>query len=308
MTQLTIVKPFTVLESLPKFSLVAADTTVVDGLRLASSTDVNKIAIGLVDQDWSAGAATVTVLTYGQVQNPDWSWDISLGRELYCGPTGGLVQGFSVSDNVAQKIGTVLSATTILLDLDLIVLAKGPIGPTGPRGAQGYPGARGLPGGPTGPTGVHGPTGPSVTGPAGSTGSIGSTGPTGTAGPTGPQGSTGSRAYNESWYDALADGVPTEVVIDNTMDAVGVLLNNALTTDIGLTLTVDGSNYGLIRDFVLRFVGDGVNNWSARALTLPGTKLAAGVSLSLPNSTQTYIYTGYVIFDAVYITSVSHFG
>lgn len=311
MTQLSIVKPFTVLEPLPKFTCVAADSAVVDGLRLASSTDVSKIAFGLVVQDWPAGAATVTVLTYGPVENSEWSWDISLGRELYCGPNGELVQGEVVSDNVMQKVGTILSATEILLDLDFIVKSRGPTGPSGPRGAQGYPGpggVNGTPGGPTGPTGDAGPQGDSVTGPTGSQGDAGPQGGEGPAGPTGPTGPVGTREYIENWYTVDEDTPTLAVTVYPGVDAIGVLLNTPV-QDLSLTLTVDGANYGHIRDFMIRLVGDGVNDWSTSTFTLLGARIADGLTLTAPStSTGVVVYTGYVIFDAVYITSVSTFG
>jgi len=307
MTQLSLVKPFTVLEPLPKFSCVAADSAVLDGLRLASSTDIQKIGFGIVDQDCSIGYATVKVLTYGEVENIGWNWDISQGRELYCGPSGELMQGAVVDNSLVQKVGVVLSETTILLDLDFIVKSRGPTGPAGARGSQGYPGPGGAYGGPTGPAGAAGATGAGLPGPTGPAGSAGSIGSTGLNGPTGPAGPVGNRAYSENWYDAEADGIPSSVTIYPSADAVGVFLN-ATPVNVEVTLVVDGANYGTIRDFIIRFVSDGVNDWSGSTISLPGVKLANGIVLVLPTMTQTVIYAGYLIFDAIYITNVSTFG
>jgi len=307
MSQFTIIKPFKVLEPIPRFSCVAVDVAEVDGLRLASSTDVQKIAFGLVTQDVALGRVIVTVITYGQVDNPAWSWNVANGRELYCGANGELVQDVVISNNVMQKVGTILTPSSILVDIDFIVKAKGPTGPSGPRGSQGFPGPRGSPGGPTGPAGLNGPTGPSLTGPKGPTGPTGNLGPTGPRGATGSMGPVGNRSYTENWYDAANDGAEQDITVYPTVDAVGMLLN-APATDVVLTLTVDGANYGTIRDFIIRLVSDGINDWSGSTLSLPGARIADGVELKLPKEYETVLCTGYLIFDAIYINNVSTFG
>lgn len=112
---LTLLRQFNVLESLPAYSCVAVSTTTPDGLLKASSTDVEKIAFGVVTEEQTSGVKNVTIVTYG-FENPAWSWDISLGRELYCGPSGELVQGGVITNNVVQKVGMVLVSDNLYLN------------------------------------------------------------------------------------------------------------------------------------------------------------------------------------------------
>lgn len=205
-----------VLEPLPAFSLITNDSVVPSAIRLASSTDVTKIVIGIVNQNYlSLGFQLVHFITAGEIINPAWHWDIALGKDLYCDPAGRITQHASVSiANTIQKVGEILTPTTILINIVAIVSV--PAAPTGPTGSSGPTGPTGANHGVTGPTGATGagtsgsgffatgPTGPfgaSVTGPKGATGPtginglsvIGPTGPTGSGatGPTGHIGPTG---------------------------------------------------------------------------------------------------------------------
>lgn len=192
-----------VLEPLTAFSLITNDSVVPSAIRLASSTDVTKIVIGIVNQNYlSLGFQLVHFITAGEIINPGWNWDISHGKDLYCDPTGHITQHADVSiSNTVQKIGEILTPTTILINITAIVsIPAAPVGPTGPGGATGPTGPNHGATGPTGATGAGttgsgfystGPTGPfgaSVTGP---TGAIGPTGINGLSvlGPTGPTGS-----------------------------------------------------------------------------------------------------------------------
>lgn len=87
-----IVKPFNVEESLEQFSLVALSKVSPETLVKASSTDVDKLAFGVVLDDlttiYPVYNHPVRILTYGVVENPLWNWNPALGTELYCGPTG----------------------------------------------------------------------------------------------------------------------------------------------------------------------------------------------------------------------------
>lgn len=164
----------------------------------ASSADVERRAIGLVLNDAIVGDS-VQIITHGIVVNQDWNWSFDDGKDLYCGPTGELTQTQPTTLNVAQKMGSILSATSIALSIDLFDTRTGPTGATGPQGAVGPTGAASNVRGPTGPDGAVGPTGPSVTGP-GSTvpGPTGPTGATGAAGPTGQRGPTGAQGLSIS--------------------------------------------------------------------------------------------------------------
>ena len=112
------IKTFNVLEPIPKFFLVTGDPHSQESLRLASSTDVNRLAFGIVVADYPiANTVDVLIITYGVIEYHGWDWDVNLGKELYCGPTGEFVQAIIPSDNAIQKVGTVLGPTTILLDI-----------------------------------------------------------------------------------------------------------------------------------------------------------------------------------------------
>lgn len=164
-------------EPIPEYYLVSnvGDGTIV----LASSSDVTKRPVALVLQTLAPGEAG-DLVTHGVVYNYGWGWDVTYGKDLFCGEDGALLQGEPVDTSIEQvKVGTILDATHVLIDID----AVGAIGATGPTG----------PTGPTGEVGPTGPTGASITGPAGATGPTGAggAGPTGATGPTGPAGIVG---------------------------------------------------------------------------------------------------------------------
>lgn len=102
-------------ETIPAFSVV----TIVgqDRIGLASSTVLNKEAIGIVQYDLMQNESTHVVFR-GNIFNPQWNWPTnSIGKSLYCGSAGELttVRPISLS---AQKLGTVLSATSIFFQID----------------------------------------------------------------------------------------------------------------------------------------------------------------------------------------------
>ena len=194
-----------VLESLPQYAVVTGSPSVPNGLRLASSSDVTKQALALVLDSYAAGTGqSVTLIASGTVTDLSWSWDVSLGRDLYYNGFGELTQTPPGNLLVATRVGQIVNPTTIIVDIDraatgtvnqYTITPTGPTGPrgvTGPTGVQGQVGVRG-PTGFTGPTGlsITGPTGPGITGPSvtGPTGAASTvTGPTGPSvtGPTGP--------------------------------------------------------------------------------------------------------------------------
>lgn len=186
-----------VLEAIAAYQLV----NITDGgVRLASGTDVNKLAFGLTTSGYvTASNVAVNLVTYGYVKNTDWNWDLSAGTTLFCDATGQLVQSDQYGNNLQQRVGTILSDNEILLDIDTYYRSA-PLSATGPTGATGpsVTGPTGPSGGPTGPTGAGptgstGPTGPVGTGYVGPQGDVGPTGPTGSGitGPTGTPGPTG---------------------------------------------------------------------------------------------------------------------
>ena len=160
-------------EPLPAFYVVSNDGD--GGIYLASDTVVERRPIGLTMADANPGDP-VDIVTHGIVYNDQWTWDVSGGeKDLYCGPTGELLQGLS---DLASRVGTILSPQTILVDIDLYSVVggtgiAGPVGPTGPatQGPTGPAGASGI--SVTGPTGPAGASGISVTGPTGPAGAGG---------------------------------------------------------------------------------------------------------------------------------------
>ena len=185
-------------EPIPAFSCV---TVISPGkIGIADGTNNTKRALGIIDVDLSTGA-TAQIISSNAVYNPQWSWDLALGKDLYVGASGELTQTNPATIGLAQQIATILDSHTILMGLNLYTLLGGPTGPGGATGPTG-PSITG-PTGPsvTGPTGTTGSTGPSFTGPTGPSGLNGIDGPTGPAGATGPSvtgptGTTGSTGLN----------------------------------------------------------------------------------------------------------------
>lgn len=297
MTQLTLSQSFDVLESIPAFSCVTIDRSSMNGLCLASSTDIRKVSFGLVDRSYARGNQSVKIIYDGEITNPEWNWNINLGRELYCGPSGELIQSSS-ENNIVQYVGLIISASTVLVKLSAVIKLRGPIGQTGTQGPQGIQGPPGSSNGVPGPIGDPGPTGP-----------IGPQGIQGEPGIQGPPGSSVVQAaqshYNENWYDTR-DEIADPIVIYSNVDAVGIILNGPPKT-LSLKFDVNDGNYGKVRDFMIRIHGNGVDNWSTNQLSLVNTRVANREFLVLPNPGQVLICSGYVIFDTVYITKASLF-
>lgn len=198
----------TATESIPAFYCVSNNG---DGTcRLASSSNTSRRPIGLAFRPYNVGDA-VDVVTNGIVYNDEWAWDVGAGKDLYCDSTGGLMQGEPVSAGSAIRIGTILSATTALVDVDLYGVANAEsTGPTGPMGANGPTGPAGPTGaggaGPTGPAGVAGPTGPAGAG-----------GPAGPTGPTGPMGAPAAVSYQVSSGGTMTFAFDTYTALDLTL-------------------------------------------------------------------------------------------
>lgn len=302
MNYFNLTRQFTVTESIPAFTCVALDPLVAEGICISSNSDITKPTIGIVDTAYGVGQTFVKVVTYGELLNRAWKWNLSKGRNLYCGLHGELTQD-PPEQNLVRHLGFVINENTIFVDLNSIVKTRGPTGPMGNQGPQGYQGLRGNPGGPTGPAGPEGPQGPiglSVPGPTGPMGERG------IPGPQGPRGPAGVRSYNENWYDTSVDSPNIDLSINPGIDCIGIMLNGP-STDVSIKLKVDDANYGLVRDFVIRLMSNGVDDWSGNSCTLQYARLAQNVSTILPNSKQIVVYKGFVIFDTVYITHVSIF-
>lgn len=219
-------------EPIPAYSAVS--NLGESHLILANDADVHRRPIGIVICDMMPGESQ-EIITNGIVYNDQWDWDYLLGKDLFCGPNGELLQGFPEEEATRLKVASILDRHNILVDIGNFgggqastgpTGAPGSPGSTGPTGAKGATGPVGTPGVPglslTGPVGATGPAGP--TGAQGSPGNIGPTGPAsgptgptgagapGATGPTGPNGTTLSNIpYDFLWavYDTI---IPESVV------------------------------------------------------------------------------------------------
>ena len=235
-------------EPIPAF--YAISNTGDGRIKLADKNDQDRRPIGIVDRDLMPGESS-EIIAYGIVYNDQWNWDELLGKNVYCGTDGLLVQGFPSEEQENIKIGSIIDVRSVLIDINnyrggptgpaggatgptgpSVTGPQGAQGPTGPQGAQGPDGQFGGPTGPTGnigpmgipgaqgPTGTKGPTGPTgpaVTGPTG----IGIPGAAGVPGPTGPAGAPG--------IDGLGSNFIVKTITDssymlNSTDAENVLI------------------------------------------------------------------------------------
>jgi hypothetical protein len=139
----------TAIEPIPAF--YAISNTGDGHMKLADRDDADRRPIGIVDRDLMPGESA-EIISYGIVYNDQWNWDRELGKYLYCGVDGELVQGTETP--IGPLMGYIIDERSILVDINTI-------------------GERGLPGGPVGPAGPAGP--PGDTGPTGPTGPAGTT-------------------------------------------------------------------------------------------------------------------------------------
>ena len=109
-----------------------------DTIGLADGAMASKRAIGVADIPAAVGQA-VTYVADGLLYSDSWNWNVALGKDLFCGRTGELIQGEPVgSGTLSQKIGTIIGPKTILIQIDLFGAGgQGGIGDTGPRGPTG---------------------------------------------------------------------------------------------------------------------------------------------------------------------------
>ena len=111
-------------EPIPAFHCVTV--TSLGKIGLASSEDNELRAVGIVDEDVPMGSAT-KIITNGVLFNEQWNWDLSEGKELYCGSTGELVQ--KSGSTTGQRIAFIITAQSIMVDLDEIGSGDGSGGP-----------------------------------------------------------------------------------------------------------------------------------------------------------------------------------
>lgn len=100
-------------EALPAFSAVSV--TDLGVVSLADHVQSTR-AIGMVTIDTPEGSP-VTVVTEGAVFNEQWNWEFNLGRDLFLGANGTLEQRNNLSGVTQQRIGSIMTAQSILLNI-----------------------------------------------------------------------------------------------------------------------------------------------------------------------------------------------
>ena len=86
---------------------------------LANPSDINKLPIGISEHGSPIGSA-VNFISEGVLFNDGWSWDILLGKDVYCNSTGQLYQGAPSIINGFLKVGTIITSTSMLVRVDLV--------------------------------------------------------------------------------------------------------------------------------------------------------------------------------------------
>jgi len=199
-------------EPIPAYSAVS--NLGESHLILASDNDIDRRPIGIVLYDMLPGESN-EVITNGIVYNDQWDWDYTLGKDLFCGSNGELLQGFPAEEITRLKVASILDRHNILVDIGNFGGGMSLTGPSGPAGASGYSGVgisgySGIPGtasasGYSGATGGAGASGYSgATGGAGASGYSGATGGAGASGYSGAASASGySGAASASGYSGL---------------------------------------------------------------------------------------------------------
>ena len=105
-------------EPIPEYWLIRSvgDNTVA----LASNDYPHKSAVGLAENSAITGQE-IKFISNGIIFYDGWNWDVSDedNLDLYCGLNGELIQGIPPSGNIIQRIGTILSKTSISLNIDV---------------------------------------------------------------------------------------------------------------------------------------------------------------------------------------------
>lgn len=117
-------------EPIPQYWLIrsSGDNTV----SLASNDYPHKSAIGLSETSAITGQE-IKFISNGIIFYDGWLWDTSNedNLDLYCGLNGELIQGIPPNGNIIQRIGTILSKTSISLNIDVYTTGNSS-SPTGP--------------------------------------------------------------------------------------------------------------------------------------------------------------------------------
>ncbi len=103
-------------ETIPAFSLITFGGN--NEIGLASGINPNKPAIGIVTNDVVTGD-NANWIQGGVITNPNWNWSTATSRILYCGPHGELTTTKPTS-TLIQRVGAILSATSVLIQIDVI--------------------------------------------------------------------------------------------------------------------------------------------------------------------------------------------
>jgi hypothetical protein len=129
-------------EAIPAY--YALTITGLGQVGLADATDDTKRPFGISTATAISGDA-VNVTTYGIVVYEGWNWDLTAGKNLFCGDAGVLLQGAIETVGNNYKVGEIIDAHTINVSIDIFALnpAVGATGPTGTSGATGASGPTG---------------------------------------------------------------------------------------------------------------------------------------------------------------------
>lgn len=204
-------------EAIPAYSLV---TNSGDGrLFLAQNDNINFRPIGMVTQGLNPGDPG-EVVANGIIYHDGWNWDNNVGKDLYCGIDGEMLQAAPVDGDVFIKVGSILDRTSIVINIDI------------------------FGSGPTGPTGSPGPTG------AGSDGAAGPTGPLGPTGATGAQGGPSDIPYDLLFV--LYDVVVPESMIGASLITRNLILPQDLTGSLAKSETapIANSTFNILKNGV----------------------------------------------------------
>jgi hypothetical protein len=131
-------------ETIPAFAFaaVAGDNKIC----VASSSNIDKLPIGMVLQDVLAGQ-TINLHTEGVVINQQWNFtDLQIGKFLYCDAYGELSFDKALIGNFTVRVGKVLSKHSISVKIDVIESVINGTVVIGQQGAKGDKGDRGDPG------------------------------------------------------------------------------------------------------------------------------------------------------------------
>lgn len=111
-------------EPIPAFSLVSRDSR--DGfVRLASYTDTNRPAVGLVQEDFYDGEIGIYTQA-GYIHNEQWNWTVAPGTLLFLGENGQLT-ATPTQTKMIQLIGEVANAKCIKLNIQQPIQYDDPV-------------------------------------------------------------------------------------------------------------------------------------------------------------------------------------